>query len=311
MSAIASGRPSDEGAPLADIQVFAAQRGRPAVFLFLQDSLDRHHLHELQSVLGDRQFEEIDLIIHSGGGDINVAYQMVELTRLHTEHLFACVPLYAKSAATLLCLGADEIFVDKLAQLGPLDAQVYEEKKGGFGEFTSALNPFKALERLQAFSLEALDKSVMMLVNRSRLNVDECIQHAISFVVGTTRPLFSQLNPEKLGEYSRALAVGSEYGNRLLRRFSSWDDAERFRVVDQLVHGYPSHDYIIDYHELEELGFKVQLFEGTERDAIQNALLKAAQAVGRIEGSNSLICLVEPDKSAKKTRPKEPKEAVS
>ena len=89
----------------------------PAVFLILpQESLDLKHLVQLQSALGDQQFEEVDFVVHSGGGNINVAYQIVELIRLHTKRLFVCVPFYAKSAATLLCLGADEIVP---RQIGP------------------------------------------------------------------------------------------------------------------------------------------------------------------------------------------------
>lgn len=290
-------QPKTENAPLAELQAFATLRGRPAVFLVLRESLAVSHLFQLGAELGDQQFEEIDLVIHSGGGDINVAYQMVELIRLHTDRLFACVPLYAKSAATLLCLGADEIFLDKLAELGPLDTQVRDPGKE---EFTSALNPFKALEQLQAFSLEALGTFVTMIRTRYGFNVDESIRHAINFVVGTTGPLFSRFDPEKLGEYSRALAVGSEYGNRLLRRFTDWDEQKRFLVVDKLVHGYPSHDYIIDYHELEELGFHVQLFEGGERDAILAAWLAASRIVEENEDSDSLVRLVEPAKDDKK-----------
>ena len=78
-----------------------------------------------------------------------------------------------------------------------------------------------------------------------------------------------QLDPEKFGEYSRALAVGTEYGSRLLRRFTSWDDEKRMEILEKLVHGYPSHEYIIDYHELEEMGFNVKLFVDSERAAVQ------------------------------------------
>ncbi len=294
----------DEHPP--ELVEFAKLRGRPVVFLVLQESLALRHLGELRAELGDQQFEEVDLVIHSGGGDIHVAYQMVELMRMHTKRLFACVPLYAKSAATLICLGADEIVMEKLAQLGPLDTQVFEEK-GGKADFTSALNPFKALEQLQAFSLEALNASVKMFAERSSLSLDECIKHAINFVIGTTSPLFSQLDPEKLGEYSRALAIGSEYGDRLLRRFSDWNATQRSTILEELVHGYPSHDYIIDFHELQELGLKVRLFAEDEREAVINAVLQL-HALSTDQATGSLIRLVEPAKPVRKTRVKDAQE---
>lgn len=213
--------PKQVASKVPELAAFATVRKRPAVFLFLTESLDFQHVVRLRTALGDTKFEALDLVIHSGGGSIHAAYQVIELLRLHSECIHACVPLYAKSAATLLCLGADDICVDELAQLGPLDTQIYEEKKGGKGEFTSALNPFKALEQLQKFSLETLDIAVKMIAMRSGMDLDECLKHAIEFVRGTTGPLFTQLNPEKLGEYNRALAVGTEYGDRLLRRFTT------------------------------------------------------------------------------------------
>ena len=262
-------QPNEKNSSEPELVAFTNARGRPAVFLFLPESLDLRNVVQLREVLGAQEFEELDLVINSGGGDIHAAYQMIELLRLHTKRLYACIPFYAKSAATLLCIGADAIFVDELAQLGPLDTQIYEEKKGGRAEFTSALNPFKTLEQLQKFSLETLDITVKMLVRRSGMDLDECLKHAIDFVRGTTGSLFTQLNPEKLGEFSRALSVGTEYGERLLRRFTSWDKEKRTRILEKLVHGYPSHDYVIDYHELQEIGFNVKLFSESEHSAVQ------------------------------------------
>ena len=46
------------------------------------------------------------------------------------------MPFWAKSAATLLCLGADKIVLGEHAELGPLDVQIYEEKKAGTGDWT-------------------------------------------------------------------------------------------------------------------------------------------------------------------------------
>ena len=249
-------------------QGFVDVRGRPAVFLFPQESLGYQHAFALRTQLGNARFPELDLVINSGGGSIHAAYQLISLLRRHADRIHACVPFFAKSAATLLCVGSDTIFLDELAQLGPLDPQIYEEKGGGKSEFTSALNPFKTLEQLQKFSLESLDIATRMLLMQSGMNVDECLRHATGFVQCTTEPLFSQLNPEKLGEYSRELAVGVEYGKRLLHRLGRLDE-NNSQLIDKLVHGYPSHGYIIDYDELTEMGFDVHMFPDAELVVVQ------------------------------------------
>ena len=249
-------------------QAFVDARARPAVFLFPRESLGYKHAFALRTQFGKEEFPELDLVINSGGGNIHAAYQIISLLRRHADRIHACVPFFAKSAATLLCVGSDTIFLDELAQLGPLDPQIYEQKEGGKSDFTSALNPFKTLEQLQKFSLESLDIAMSMIVRRSGMNVDECLRHATRFVKCTTEPLFSQLNPEKLGEYSRELAVGVEYGKRLMGRLGRSDDNSS-ETIDKLVHGYPSHGYIIDYDELHDMGFDVHMFLDSEHDVVQ------------------------------------------
>jgi hypothetical protein len=65
----------------------------------------------------------IALIIDSPGGMAKSAYQVATLFRRHCGSFVAVIPRYAKSAATLLTLGADTIFLGEYAELGPLDAQ--------------------------------------------------------------------------------------------------------------------------------------------------------------------------------------------
>lgn len=249
---------------------FADARGRPTVFFFLShESISRRHVLELYDQLAGLAFDEIDLVIHSGGGDAHTAYQTVMLLRHHAARINACVPFWAKSAATLLCIGADKIILGEHAELGPLDVQIYEEKKAGQGEYNSALNPFKALEQLQSVSLEALALAMEWIVRDYGMSYDDSLRHAIAFVQATTGPLVGRLDPEKLGQYSRELSVATEYGRRLLGRCTDWSDQQIARVVDKLVYGYPSHEYVIDYPELQSLGFAVELFSPDERECVE------------------------------------------
>jgi len=80
-----------------------------------------------------------------------------------------------------------------------------------------------------------------MIVARSGMDPSDALEHAIKFVSVITEPLFRQLNPEKLGEYNRALSVGMEYGERLLKRYHDWDEQKVRSIIERLIYGYPSH----------------------------------------------------------------------
>ena len=261
------------------LKAFTQLRGRPSVFFLLGDSLSTIHLERLQKELEGEYFdgvEEIDLVVHSGGGDIDVAYQVIELLRHHTVangvRINACVPRYAKSAATLLCLGADKITVHEIAQLGPLDTQIYEKKLGGEGEMISALTPFESLEFIKQFSLDFLDSAVPRFLNRSPMSPAECIDLSTKLVKIMVDPLLNKVDVEKLGDYSRALRICEEYGERLLRRHSHFKEDERTELLRKLVHEYPSHGFVIDYNELIALGFDVELFPDYEQDKAVDTL---------------------------------------
>lgn len=244
----------------------------------------------LHDALRGKQFDELDLVIHSGGGSAHAAYQAMTLLRLHASRIYACVPFWAKSAATLLCIGADKIVLGEHAELGPLDVQIWEETQPGKGAYHSALDPFKALEQMQSFSVEALSSAMRFIVANYEMSYDDSLRHAVAFVNVTTGPLVGRLDPEKIGQYSRELSVATEYGTRLLRRCGKWPDKKINEVVDQLVYGYPSHEYVIDYPELVDLGFDVELF-APEQQSLVADLRPIAEEEDR---SENIVRLVQP-----------------
>lgn len=69
--------------------------------------------------------ENLDLIVVSPGGDGTVAETILHLCRKYcTNQLRVVIPAFAKSAATLIALGADEIVMGESSEIGPIDAQV-------------------------------------------------------------------------------------------------------------------------------------------------------------------------------------------
>ena len=71
------------------------------------------------------QVPRLDLIVVSPGGDGTVAETILHLCRKYcTDHFRVAIPAFAKSAATLIALGADEIIMGESSEIGPIDAQV-------------------------------------------------------------------------------------------------------------------------------------------------------------------------------------------
>jgi hypothetical protein len=67
---------------------------------------------------------QLDLLLHSPGGDAEAADQICAYLRSQFDHIRAIVPVYAMSAATMMALSADEIVMGAHSQLGPIDPQL-------------------------------------------------------------------------------------------------------------------------------------------------------------------------------------------
>ncbi len=69
--------------------------------------------------------KNLDLVIHTFGGSGETAEKVVEMCRNHCEGEFrVVVPNMAKSAGTLIALGADRIVMGYCSELGPIDPQI-------------------------------------------------------------------------------------------------------------------------------------------------------------------------------------------
>jgi hypothetical protein len=78
----------------------------------------------LMEVFRDLPGPNLDLILHSPGGQAEATERLVRYMRSKFEHIRVFVPLAAMSAATMWAMAADEVVMGKHSQLGPIDPQV-------------------------------------------------------------------------------------------------------------------------------------------------------------------------------------------
>jgi ClpP class serine protease len=75
------------------------------------------------------------LIVNSPGGRVEPAYLISKsLKSIAHKHFSVAIPRRAKSAATLLALGADQIHMGMISQLGPIDPQDKGFARVGIGQ---------------------------------------------------------------------------------------------------------------------------------------------------------------------------------
>src|SRR5438046_8932585 len=70
--------------------------------------------------------KDLDFLLHTGGADIDAAEKLITMIRnkVGTAQLRIIVPDFAKSAGTLMVLGADYIVMSDTSELGPIDPQI-------------------------------------------------------------------------------------------------------------------------------------------------------------------------------------------
>ncbi|MDE0600224.1 MAG: hypothetical protein OXI56_00335 [bacterium] len=96
--------------------------------------------------------ENLDLLLHTSGGDVDVAEKLISIVRrrVGTAELQIVVPDYAKSAGTLMVLGADRVLMSDTSELGPIDPQILFPDSTGHYVWRSVQNYLDAYDEHSA-----------------------------------------------------------------------------------------------------------------------------------------------------------------
>ena len=219
-----------------------------------------------------KQFQNIktlEILIHSGGGDASAAYSLAKFFRRHCKTLNVIVPFTAKSAATLMCLVADNIYLSEWGELGPIDVQVTDPLERGSSQF-SPLDEFKSLEFLREYAVESLIYFTGLLLEQSGMSIKEALHESIPCITAMMKPLYEKIDPLEFGEHRRMLSEGEEYAKRLLQ-LAKHPNYEI--VATKLVENYPAHGFIIDFREaLNELELPVKELDRVDFEMLQPML---------------------------------------
>jgi hypothetical protein len=232
--------------------------------LLYNGALARPHDSDLidQCVRRQVRRKKVFLVLTTAGGDPHSAYRIGRALQQSYERVTAYVPGYCKSAGTLLLMAAHEIVMTHHAELGPLDVQVLRSDEVGVR--SSGLAPQAALDVLEArvsaaffAQFEKLRKLQMATALAAEVSAD--------LAASMYRGIFEQIDPIRLGELERANQIALKYGERLL---AVSQNAKTDETLPRLVAAYPSHGFVIDHAEANELFKEVRLATPEEESAV-------------------------------------------
>ncbi len=197
-----------------------------------------------------RRRPNVLLMINTTGGVPDVAYRIARAIQRRAGDggkFTIAVPSMCKSSGTLIAAGADEIAMSDRGELGPLDIQI--RKKDELDEYTSGLNPLHALATLRAETFKAFQTYFLEIRKRSwqQISTASASQIAGKLAADCFAPIYQQIDPLVLGETQRAMEITHSYAARLDRGNLKAD------ALPILVGSYPSHSYVIDREEAEDL----------------------------------------------------------
>lgn len=66
---------------------------------------------EFRRSFGTSTIDDIDILIHTNGGDPGAAYRIIQQVRSISNKISILVPFHAYSAGTLMCMGTDKILL--------------------------------------------------------------------------------------------------------------------------------------------------------------------------------------------------------
>jgi len=96
-------------------------------------SVTLEDVQAFMSALHGLKGDSLDLIIHSPGGQMEAAEQIVNYLRAKYQRIRAIIPQNAMSAATMMACACDRIIMGKHSAIGPIDPQVtFPTERGHF-----------------------------------------------------------------------------------------------------------------------------------------------------------------------------------
>ena len=191
--------------------------------------------------------DKIYFFIKSSGGSGQASLRIVHLLRQSFKNVIALLPLEAASAATMLCLGADEIQMGPLAYITAVDTSLQHE-----------LSPVNKNNTMVYVSQDELSRVIKLWREQAGENNNNPYEH-----------IYKYIHPLVLGAVDRASSLSVKLCKDILS-YHMKDQKLIDSISNSLNSEYPSHSYPITIKEAKKLGLNVKDMDNKLNDSLMS-----------------------------------------
>jgi len=199
--------------------------------------------------------KKLALYIRSNGGQGMTSLRIINLIRSFTDKLILLAPSECASAATMLALGCDEIYMGPLSSLSPVDSSL-----------THQLSPVDGLNNSVPVSLDELWR-VLRLWKEAGTGKKSTKTETQTSLLKNIKNTDETENPYKyLYEYVHPLVFGavdrySSLSVRICKEILGYhfkDEKQIEKITNSLNYDYPAHGYPITMMEAKRIGLPIK-----------------------------------------------------
>jgi ATP-dependent protease ClpP protease subunit len=216
-------------------------------------SEDLYAIMECLKLIG--HVDTLAVYIRSDGGSGMVSLRIIHLLRSFVKNLILLAPSECASAATMLALGCDQIYMGPLSSLSPVDSSL-----------THPLSPVDPLNRKVSVSLDELSRVIKLWKeaengdkHKSKTDIDN-IKNEIEKDENPYKYLYSYIHPLVFGAVDRYSSLSMRICKEILS-YHITDQEKINSITEKLNHDYPAHGYPITIREAEKMGLPVKLLD--------------------------------------------------
>lgn len=184
--------------------------------------------------------DPIDLLLHTPGGDVDAAEKLIGLVRSATGEegqLRVIIPDYAKSAGTLMALGANSIVMSDSSELGPIDPQVSSRDGNGSDLVYSVLTYLNAYDAARKALRDAPDDLA-------------------------ARITFEKFDPTIVRKFQSVRDRARSFAENLLKRRGKNFSKIASELMD--INKYQSHGQMIGWETANEMGLTISYMQSND-----------------------------------------------